>query len=250
MIYHYTTGHYAAMMIAGQYLHVSNPSNFNDPFEFKVKVDEESITHETFIGIRKKHGVAPLILEEDVEAVRRLEAAQQVREEHHGRISQAFSVICFSKKFDSIQMWSHYADRHAGIVLGFDESANEILSEHVRDVSYRNDPILYRHTINDEESFPHSQEIMHSKHESWHQEEEVRLVVPNGEGFIDEKSRFKLDFVSCLKEVYFGVNCSDFDMETIALHCIQQSIKCKFFKAECDQDVYGLSFMERSLKES
>ncbi|MDQ8196406.1 DUF2971 domain-containing protein, partial [Coraliomargarita sp. SDUM461004] len=172
------------------------------------------------------------------------------REELHRRISQAFSIICFSKKFDSIQMWSHYADRHAGIVLGFDESANEILSEHVREVSYRNDPILYRHTINDEEWYLHSQAIMHSKHYSWHQEEEVRLVIPNDEGFIDEKSRFKQDFVSCLKEIYFGVNCSDFDMENIALHCIQQSIDCKFFKARCDQDVCGLSFLERSLKES
>ncbi|MDQ8194735.1 hypothetical protein QEH59_09885 [Coraliomargarita sp. SDUM461004] len=80
MIYHYTTGHYAAMMIADQYLHVSDPSNFNDPFEFKIKVDEVSFTHQTFIGIHKKHGVAPPILEEDVVAVRRLEAAQRVRE--------------------------------------------------------------------------------------------------------------------------------------------------------------------------
>lgn len=35
-----------------------------------------------------------------------------------------FGLLCFSEVWDSILLWSHYAEKHAGIVLGFDVSAD------------------------------------------------------------------------------------------------------------------------------
>ena len=34
-------------------------------------------------------------------------------------------VFCLSELDDSVLMWSHYADQHQGVVLGFDTEAME-----------------------------------------------------------------------------------------------------------------------------
>lgn len=39
------------------------------------------------------------------------------------RLSQLIYVACFSERFDSILMWSHYAAQHTGIVIGYKRNA-------------------------------------------------------------------------------------------------------------------------------
>lgn len=35
------------------------------------------------------------------------------------RLSERYGIICFAEKPDCLLMWSHYADRHRGVVIGF-----------------------------------------------------------------------------------------------------------------------------------
>lgn len=43
------------------------------------------------------------------------EIAEQVNE-----LSKTAGIVCFSATNDNILMWSHYADQHNGVVIGFD----------------------------------------------------------------------------------------------------------------------------------
>jgi Protein of unknown function (DUF2971) len=81
------------------------------------------------------------------------------------QISRAYSVLCFSKTWDNPVLWSHYADRHRGIALGFD-----INSDIVKEVTYTERRPPFRET---DESTLHT--LLYTKHRDWHYENEVRV---------------------------------------------------------------------------
>ena len=41
-------------------------------------------------------------------------------------VSAKFGLLCFSKGWENPVLWSHYADRHRGLCLGFDVPAGEL----------------------------------------------------------------------------------------------------------------------------
>jgi hypothetical protein len=45
---------------------------------------------------------------------------QEAIEETHRQIVEDYGVTCFGEFWNNILMWSHYADKHRGICLGFD----------------------------------------------------------------------------------------------------------------------------------
>jgi hypothetical protein len=51
-------------------------------------------------------------------------------------ISKKWGLLCFSLGWSEPLIWSHYADKHKGIAIGF-----EILHDKVIDVDYSSDPI-------------------------------------------------------------------------------------------------------------
>ena len=81
------------------------------------------------------------------------------------QIARSYGVLCFSKTWDNPVLWSHYADRHRGIALGFD-----INSEMAKDVTYTKIRPPFRRA--DE---PTLHALLYTKHLDWHYEEEVRV---------------------------------------------------------------------------
>ena len=148
MKYHYTKSEFAAKMIASKYLYASDPRSFNDPFEVKIRVDNNSFSSETLKRIGHEHG-------KNIPEINSVEGRQRmlkVRDNMFETAARYFSIVCFSATHESIPMWSHYADKHAGIVLGFDETKCEVLEENLRKVNYETDPPVYRHSDDSEES--------------------------------------------------------------------------------------------------
>jgi hypothetical protein len=88
-LYHYLEAKWALDDIRRRRLKLSKIDDMNDPFEWKC--------------VRSDHGRSQWALEHT-----RLESFE------------SYGVSCFSESWNSILMWSHYADRHKGICLGFD----------------------------------------------------------------------------------------------------------------------------------
>jgi hypothetical protein len=76
-----------------------------------------------------------------------------------------FGMLCFSLSWQNPLLWSHYADRHRGIVLGFD-----INEEKIKNVSYVQErPAV--HAVGEE--FVHH--LLYTKYIDWQYEQEVRV---------------------------------------------------------------------------
>lgn len=81
------------------------------------------------------------------------------------QIARSYGVLCFSKSWDNPVLWSHYADRHRGIALGFD-----IDSSMARGVTYTKIRPPFRRV---DEAALHT--LLYTKHRDWQYEKEVRV---------------------------------------------------------------------------
>ena len=120
-------------------------------------------------------------------------------------------VICFSKRWSDPVMWSHYADEHRGIALGFD-----INDEHAYCVRYEQERLARSYSFTDE--IPSEEFIIESittKFKSWEYEQEVRMMVKLetecNRVWIPKEEKDVFFFTFCdeliLKEVILGPCC-------------------------------------------
>ena len=100
-------------------------------------------------------------------------------------------LLCFSRNWDNLLLWSHYAVSHTGLCLGFDiPDHSEGASNHM-DVQYQ--PNLLK-IGNLKEIRPDlAYRLLSTKHESWSYEQEVRIFVGINDP-PDEKGLFWVEF--------------------------------------------------------
>ncbi|MFA5702704.1 MAG: DUF2971 domain-containing protein [Advenella sp.] len=120
--------------------------------------------------------------------------------------TQSKAVSCFSKKMDSILMWSHYADSHKGFCIGIDYPELEN-SDLLSCVNYSENFLEVDH-----ENFLHSnkkgkinkewEKILTQKHIDWKYEEEVRLILQLDDPVA--KGKYFPLLKDSIKEIYFG----------------------------------------------
>lgn len=87
-------------------IYFSSPSKFNDPFELSAKVNIS--TSPLLYGLTARE-------KEEVQRTFRLRAPEAVSEEWREKIG----ILCLSEDPKNILMWSHYANNHSGICIGF-----------------------------------------------------------------------------------------------------------------------------------
>jgi hypothetical protein len=111
-------------ILSGESLRFSCPFDFNDPFESSACYQiENSKAGKLFIN---KH-----VKQKYSNPSQRIMAAQQIKnrfvapcppDESFNSIIKQVGVCCLSEVRDSVLMWSHYANEHKGICIGFDTS--------------------------------------------------------------------------------------------------------------------------------
>lgn len=152
-------------------------------------------------------------------------------------------VTCFSRAFDIIQMWAHYADNHKGIVIGIDENVLTSKSEELFNIEYENEFTRIPVFANPENIAlcePYIKQALHRKEKRWHYEEEVRFYIN-----LDEKSsdgRFYIDITAdAVKEIYLGLRVHE-TTEIIAKEIVNRPEfrHLKLFKMRMLSDEYKL----------
>lgn len=141
-VYYLTGAMTGVACIAMQRLKVSRFSDLNDPFELMA------------VNVNNK-------------AMRR--AFNATRTE----LNTATGLICFTRDWKSPLMWGHYADKHAGMALGFD-----IPSELLKDVNYAtrlSDLKIDQKTNKPDECTLNN--LISTKFSEWSYEKECRLFV-------------------------------------------------------------------------
>jgi len=114
-------------------------------------------------------------------------------------------LLCFSKNWTNPVLWSHYAEKHRGVALGFD-----IPDAMALEMEYSADRLTptFRH---DAQGFDaaFANRLIRVKYAHWVYEEEVRMVAALDEATVENGSFFYPFGANLqLKEVVLGPLCS------------------------------------------
>ncbi len=136
-------------------------------------------------------------------------AVDQALEGYVRRMRGRIGILCFSRNWDNLLLWSHYGASHKGICLGFD-----IPDDCDLDVHYQPNLIRIRGAQDVTEDL--QLKVLRTKHESWSYEQEVRLIVkiddpPDEKGLWWYAFGHQLD----LKEVIAGAQCAKNDLSDL-----------------------------------
>ena len=124
---------------------MSIPSEFNDPFDFKVYVNCESVAKE-LINANPEIKVLMLtrgITEEDpiyMDFLNEIKTKERELNEELMMKRDRVYMSCLSEKRNSLLMWSHYADCHTGFCIGYNfKQLFEVYGINLLPVGYSND---------------------------------------------------------------------------------------------------------------
>jgi hypothetical protein len=157
-VYHFISDEYALDVIADQRMKVSMIDDLNDPFELHA-VDLSNREYRNEFKEFKKH------------------------------MAQITGLLCFSKRWKSPLLWSHYANRHKGIALEFD-----VLDRVAHPIRYRKKRYVLDLESARKKKYAFSndeiKELWITKYEQWAYEEEIRVVLSKREFYYDKGNYF------------------------------------------------------------
>lgn len=218
-------------IILGKTLMFSKPSTFNDPFDCNEYLLKPELTDEMVDKALDSLG-ENLTTEYRNRLKKNLQnpenVAEILREE-----KEKFKMTCFSRISDETLMWSHYADKHNGICVGFKFPINYQEKFILCGVRYENEI----KPIDGETDFLRTSLYwLTTKSERWVYENEVRAITKT----IPEKERQTIEFDGKhIKEIIFGCNVSSSK--------IKQSIK-KINETELNEN--GIEFYKMEIDKS
>jgi hypothetical protein len=175
-LYHYRETKWALDDIRRRRLKISQFSDLNDPYELESVCSDDLLT-------------------------------QHALDRTKSDFTTKYGLVCLSRCWNSVLMWSHYADKHRGMCLGF-----EVPDEVTRPVEYAPKPeVIGSMVVSNKADFPLKKgetivnRVLEVKYAGWEYEKEVRIHVTRGE--IDEETgQYFYDFSDrfILKEIVAG----------------------------------------------
>lgn len=204
--------------------------SFNDPFDcvvpnFLQRFVEEKVK-------RKCPYAAQTGKDEKISALMSVESLEDMRrnlQQHVDRVG----IVCFSTVRDDILMWAHYADKHRGLCLEFDGSANCQFFGDARPVEYEDyTPIPLGKDIKSQ-----LERIILTKSKHWSYEREYRIVQAG-------KACSSLDYpVELLTGVIFGCNMPDTVRKSVKKWTEEGHCCVAFFEARPKAAEFGLEIV-------
>ncbi len=216
IVYHYSNYNISLNeIILKQRLRFSDPKTFNDPFDCNEKLLKINYSEEVIDQTISDLSIN-LSRQEKRELKRKIKNPniqnQILREKR-----KEYKLSCFSEYNDEILMWSHYADKHSGICVGFS-------FPHKYEDKFILCPVKYLDQLKELEGTADVHRIilywLTTKSIRWKYEKEIRAISKckdqslNYE-FINYDSRY-------IKEIIFGCNVPNEKIKA-AMSIIQQS---------------------------
>jgi len=238
-------------MLHQPYIWFSDPKTFNDPFELPNVISDEWTNPEkwkdleyAFSLARKGGGWAEEFdTPQEAFAYYQLndpELIQEISDQKAEALNatfEAMTVSCFSRNFDSVLMWSHYAKKHTGVVIGYDYPLMIQGGLGGSDVDYRwHKSKLRAGGFSGEITFknPSDKEYMTrkllTKHPMWDYEQEFRFIR------LCEGGKHQIPLES-ITELHFGCQMEISVKQTLIDSMISRNIDLYDMRID---DTYGL----------
>ncbi len=143
--YHLATEHWALESMRLRRLKLATLEDMNDPFEL--------------LGIEYKTPEDRAFFQEELKP----------------EMNRTIGILCFSRKWNNPVLWSHYADKHRGLCLGFD--IPDQWAKKVTYVKQRLKAAIEHDNPSDDTNSP-GYKLVTTKYSHWKYEDEVRLIFP------------------------------------------------------------------------
>ena len=174
-VYKFISAEYGILNLKARRLKLSTIDDLNDPFDlYPIDTTDPQIAQAVMMSVAQSKRITGL--------------------------------LCFSRNWDNLLLWSHYAGSHTGLCLGFDIPDDSPGGGFDMDVCYQ--PNLLRIRDAKDINFDLVNRMLRTKHESWSYEQEVRMFVGINDP-PDEKGLFWFEFGPNLelREVIIGAQC-------------------------------------------
>jgi len=216
------------VILIGQ-IYIPHPSQFNDPFDGSIPFDSNynpAEFREWAVKYGEREGHDAKTIEANLHryfngdgslsdfAISKIDSASRELDESNKKMR----VLCLSEKCDSILMWSHYANKHQGVCIGFAREASSDLGDDaacspvVCDDTYPKPRFL--EIFSDDGRLTHN--LFYRKAKGWDYEKEWRLLY--------EGSDPKTALPSKISRVILGCRCDDTTKALVQAACVAKSI--------------------------
>lgn len=231
--YKYTSYETALKIIENGTLKFSAPSEFNDPFELTNSLIDTSFRKKdlrewlnTFSHL-SNNSKKQLFKDNHNEPEAIIKAFNQSLD----KIKSETGICCFSKSPKKTLMWSHYANNHSGVCLGFNILPIGMEEFSMLCVNYL-DKIVPVNYFREKDTVLFY--WLYSKSKVWEYEEEVRAVYTNKNGYIDFER-------NVLEEIYFGLRMPQDHINKLnqSLNDLNYQVRKKF-SMQIDQSTFDL----------
>jgi hypothetical protein len=254
---------------------LAKATQFNDPFDCWIPIDLHCSKQELLDEIQKygpseKSELQELInkigLERATSAVNALADLPDYSSKMMGETIERLRLHCFSRRYDSLLMWAHYANSHTGVCIGIrvenidnavklklsvpDETGNfKEFQFPVVDVEYSNDNrILPPYRYYEHERKIGLEKYLTYKSKEWAYEEELRLVLWN-----EELTEQKIHLApNSIGEVIFGIRTPKAIIKEVISKVLSNNSHGKdinFYQMERSSDMITLEKVRLELKD-
>lgn len=198
LLYKYCSFDTLNLILKNSSLYYSTANEFNDPFELSTNIFEEYDDNYCIENVLKLGNA--LVNDNNKNSFRLFKIFTDVWEEQKKQIG----ITCFSKSPLNSLMWSHYAEKHMGVCIGFnfdiEERKDKVIQMPIRYVE-RIEPLNYWQKFEDGFDDLVAFHWLLTKSKIWDYEEEVRRIYVDNKGIIS----INLDVIV---EIYIAINSS------------------------------------------
>lgn len=237
IIYKYASIETAMLILKNKQLMFSNPNIFNDPFDCYEGLINTNTTKQENDKIIKE------FVEPKYKDYPRTERRASINDllKHPAKFRQfhkqlivdlknRIGVSCFSMVFDNILLWSHYADKHKGVCLGF-------LISPVKKSLYALYPVKYKKVIEPISCFANMDDALKhwllTKAYAWKYEKEIRAISLDYNGLVDFSDIH-------LKQIYLGCKIDKKAKNEILGIMKKDYSNSEIFQMSIDNNNFGL----------
>lgn len=234
----------------------TNPQEFNDPFGCQCPLLFETVEKNKVLSLPVGMGKNNIILNDvsidfcnrQMDSMRSSLAFRRMEEALIGTVRSS-GILCLTKDSQNILMWSHYADNHKGICLGFSpEGLNNSIFKLAKPVLYTYKyPKLYIDDIMrdiSDKQFDYTEKLINmytlTKFKDWAYEKEWRIFEP----IYSEKERIKKFDAKELRQVILGAKIESSDATAIRKLVKEKYPHVKIFQANIVQGSFELGVTE------
>lgn len=261
--YKYISFETAKIILSNLTIRFSRPSCFNDIYDCEPPFNLVNFTDKDFQNcIRKVLNVKNIHNYQNIPVN---DIAINMINGIRDNINKCQRVLCLSKKKDCILMWSHYAQNHTGIVIGFDK--NYKFLKNSKEVKYSKLPkniggYILKDFNNKKELKDEFEKLLLTKYQDWQYENEVRSFfstellyqyfceqsidnryknytkqLKNNENFIDLPIAKE-----CIKSIYLGVNMNIIAIDEIIALAKNINNSINIYRAKKSNNSYKIMF--------